>query len=192
MANFYGAIVAFVADAVVTVLVSLVTKPKPVEELAGLVWGVPDPNAPDPASVPKPKWWASPKLLGGVSARHRRRPVHHLRLGKEHAMTETQRHSTTEAPQSAAARLFDIRLLIGGLFVVYGVMLTVAGFFTSDKERAKASRHQHQPVAGHRACSSSGVLFLLWRRLNPLQSASRDRDQSRRDRGRPGHGHRPA
>jgi SSS family solute:Na+ symporter len=67
MANFYGAIVAFVADAVVTVAVSLVTRPKPVEELAGLVWGVHDPDAPDPASVPKPKWWASPKLLGGVS-----------------------------------------------------------------------------------------------------------------------------
>jgi SSS family solute:Na+ symporter len=67
MANFYGAIVAFVADAVVTVAVSMVTKPKPVEELAGLVWGVHDPNAPDPRSVPKPKWWASPKLLGGLS-----------------------------------------------------------------------------------------------------------------------------
>ena len=67
MVNFYGAIVAFVADLVVTVLVSLVTKPKPVSELAGLVWGVPDPNAPDPASVPKPVWWKSPKLLGGVA-----------------------------------------------------------------------------------------------------------------------------
>jgi SSS family solute:Na+ symporter len=67
MLNFYGAITAFVADAVVTVVVSLVTRPKPVEELAGLVWGVPDPNAPDPDKVPKPQWWASPKLLGGVS-----------------------------------------------------------------------------------------------------------------------------
>jgi solute:Na+ symporter, SSS family len=67
MANFYGAIVAFVADAVVTVVVSLVTRPKPREELAGLVWGIPDPDAPDPASVPKPKWWASPKVLGGLS-----------------------------------------------------------------------------------------------------------------------------
>jgi SSS family solute:Na+ symporter len=38
-----------------------------VKELGGLVWGVPDPNAPDPDSVPKPKWWASPKLLGAVS-----------------------------------------------------------------------------------------------------------------------------
>jgi solute:Na+ symporter, SSS family len=68
MVNFYGAIVAFVADAVVTVAVSLVTKPKPVEELAGLVYRIPDPNAPDPKSLPKPTWWASPKLLGGVSA----------------------------------------------------------------------------------------------------------------------------
>jgi len=39
-ADFWGAIVAFVADAVVTVAVSLVTQPKPVEELRGLVWGM--------------------------------------------------------------------------------------------------------------------------------------------------------
>ena len=47
--------------------VSLVTRPKPVSELGGLVWGVHDPNAPDPASVPKPVWWKSPKLLGGIA-----------------------------------------------------------------------------------------------------------------------------
>jgi SSS family solute:Na+ symporter len=63
MLNFYGAITAFVADLVVTVAVTLVTRPKPEAELAGLVWGVHDPNAPDPATVPKPLWWASPKLL---------------------------------------------------------------------------------------------------------------------------------
>ncbi|HTZ44050.1 MAG TPA: sodium:solute symporter family protein [Jatrophihabitans sp.] len=67
MLNFFGAIAAFALDAVVTVLVSLVTRPKPVRELAGLVWGVHDPDAPDPERVPKPVWWASPKLLGGVS-----------------------------------------------------------------------------------------------------------------------------
>ena len=38
----------------------------------------------------------------------------------------------TPITQSAAAKLFDIRIMIGGLFVVYGVMLTIAGFFTSD------------------------------------------------------------
>jgi hypothetical protein len=29
---------------------------------------VPDPDAPDPKSLPKPSWWTSPKLLGGLSA----------------------------------------------------------------------------------------------------------------------------
>ena len=67
MLNFYGAITAFVADVVVTVAVTLVTAPKPEHELAGLVWGVHDPNAPDPASVAKPSWWASPKLLAAAS-----------------------------------------------------------------------------------------------------------------------------
>jgi solute:Na+ symporter, SSS family len=60
--NFWGAIIAFVADAVVTVAVSLATQPKPERELAGLVAGVPDPHAPPPG--PKPPWWQSPTLLG--------------------------------------------------------------------------------------------------------------------------------
>ncbi|MEO7262433.1 MAG: Na+/galactose cotransporter, partial [Jatrophihabitantaceae bacterium] len=67
MLNFYGAITAFMADLIVTVAVTMVTRPKPVTELAGLVWGVHDPNAPDPDSVPKPTWWASPKLLAITS-----------------------------------------------------------------------------------------------------------------------------
>jgi SSS family solute:Na+ symporter len=64
MINFYGAIAAFLADAVVTVIVTLLTTPKPVSELAGLVWGVPDPAAGDPHAGYVRKWWESPKLLG--------------------------------------------------------------------------------------------------------------------------------
>jgi SSS family solute:Na+ symporter len=45
--------------------VTYLGKPKPLSELAGLVWGVPDPNAPDPSKAPKPPWWESPLLLGG-------------------------------------------------------------------------------------------------------------------------------
>lgn len=37
--NFYGAIIAFVSDLVVSIAVSLVTKPKTSAELEGLVWG---------------------------------------------------------------------------------------------------------------------------------------------------------
>jgi SSS family solute:Na+ symporter len=64
MANFYGAILAFLLDAVVTVIVTYMGKPKPESELAGLVHGIHDPNAPDPSTMPKPLWWESPKLLG--------------------------------------------------------------------------------------------------------------------------------
>jgi SSS family solute:Na+ symporter len=64
MLNFYGAITAFVVDAVVTVAVSLVTRPKPMKELAGLIYGVPDPEAGDPHEGYVRRWWESPKLLG--------------------------------------------------------------------------------------------------------------------------------
>jgi SSS family solute:Na+ symporter len=61
--SFWGAGAAFVVDAVVTVAVTLVTKPKPVEELQGLVWGMA--NEEDAATATAhDKWWESPKLLG--------------------------------------------------------------------------------------------------------------------------------
>ena len=43
---------------------AVVTVPKPVKELAGLVWGVPDPDAGDPYEGHVRRWWESPKLLG--------------------------------------------------------------------------------------------------------------------------------
>jgi SSS family solute:Na+ symporter len=65
-ANFWQAIVAFVADAVVTVGVSLVTQPKPEHELRGLVWGLTRTDAEqDPKEDPSDRvWWRSPVLLG--------------------------------------------------------------------------------------------------------------------------------
>ncbi|MEO6501194.1 MAG: hypothetical protein ABIQ09_04705 [Jatrophihabitantaceae bacterium] len=65
-------------------------------------------------------------------------------------------------------KLFDIRLLIGGLFVVYGVMLTVAGFFTSDADRQKASGININLWLGL-GMLVLGLLFLLWRALRPLR-----------------------
>jgi SSS family solute:Na+ symporter len=60
--SFWGAIVAFVADAVVTVAVTLFTKPKPIEELQGLVWGMA--NEEEPQSRADRVWWRRPALLG--------------------------------------------------------------------------------------------------------------------------------
>ena len=61
--SFWGAGAAFVIDAVVTVAVTLVTRPKPVEELQGLVWGMV--NEEDASTAAEnDRWWESPKLLG--------------------------------------------------------------------------------------------------------------------------------
>jgi hypothetical protein len=73
-----------------------------------------------------------------------------------------------DAPQSAAAKLFDLRVLIGGLFLVYGVMLTVAGFFTSSKELAKASQININLWMGI-GMLIIGVFFTVWWRLRPLR-----------------------
>jgi solute:Na+ symporter, SSS family len=67
-ASFWQAILAFVADAVVLIAVSLVTTPKPLEDLRGLVWGLT--RDPDPEEREDPQdraWWRSPALLGGVA-----------------------------------------------------------------------------------------------------------------------------
>jgi solute:Na+ symporter, SSS family len=66
-AAFWGAIAAFMADAVVTVGVSLFTTPKPIAELQGLVYGM----ANDPGREPRSErvWYRRPPLLaGGVLA----------------------------------------------------------------------------------------------------------------------------
>jgi SSS family solute:Na+ symporter len=58
-----GAGIAFVADAIVTVAVTLMTRPKPVEELQGLVWGMANV---DESVTGRHRWWESPRLLGGI------------------------------------------------------------------------------------------------------------------------------
>jgi SSS family solute:Na+ symporter len=64
MQNFYGAIVAFLADAVVTVIVTYLGKPKPISQLAGLVWGCPNPVESEGAAASRVPWWESPWVLG--------------------------------------------------------------------------------------------------------------------------------
>jgi SSS family solute:Na+ symporter len=65
-ASFWGAVVAFAADAVVTVLVSLVTQPKAEEDLRGLVWGLPRRDAePDRMVEGDRAWYRSVWVLGG-------------------------------------------------------------------------------------------------------------------------------
>ena len=73
-----------------------------------------------------------------------------------------------EVPQSAAAKLFDLRVLIGGLFIVYGIMLTVAGFFTSARDLAKASGININFWMGI-GMLIIGLFFTTWWLLSPLR-----------------------
>jgi SSS family solute:Na+ symporter len=61
-AAFWGAIVAFVADTLVTVIVTLVTAPKPVDELQGLVYGMA--NVAEEAPASERAWYRRPLPLG--------------------------------------------------------------------------------------------------------------------------------
>lgn len=82
---------------------------------------------------------------------------------------------------SAAAKLFDIRLLIGGLFVVYGVALTISGFFTSDKELAKAAGININLWLGL-GMLALGIGFLVWRQLNPQHIEANPTDDEEQPR----------
>jgi uncharacterized membrane protein len=80
----------------------------------------------------------------------------------------SQQSTESHEPQSAAAKLFDLRILIGGLFTLYGVVLFVAGLFASPADILKASGVNINLWMGI-AMFTLGVLFLLWWRLNPLE-----------------------
>jgi hypothetical protein len=76
---------------------------------------------------------------------------------------------TDRNPKDAtASRLFDLRTLIGALFVVYGVILTVVGLFDNEQEIAKADGIRINLWLGL-SMFVLGALFLLWVRLRPLK-----------------------
>ncbi|MEW1774757.1 sodium:solute symporter family protein [Streptomyces sp. NPDC086777] len=63
-ANFVSAIAGFVAGAVVMVIVSLFTAPKPEAELAGLVYGTRSPGMSEAPAPGDEAWYRRPALLG--------------------------------------------------------------------------------------------------------------------------------
>ncbi|SCL66831.1 hypothetical protein GA0070606_4418 [Micromonospora citrea] len=77
--------------------------------------------------------------------------------------------ATEEARRrSAAARLFDIRRVIGGLFTVYGVIVTLVGVFDGATAVEKAQGVRINLWAGL-GMLAFGVLMLLWQWRNPAQ-----------------------
>ena len=81
-----------------------------------------------------------------------------------------------EQRRSAAARLFDIRRVIGGLFVAYGVIVTLIGIFDSRAEIDKAEGVRINLWAGL-AMLVFGLLMLLWQWLRPAEAPASNEQQ---------------
>ncbi|QMS56239.1 sodium:solute symporter family protein [Glutamicibacter protophormiae] len=65
--TMYGSIASFVTVIVISVLVTFVSTPKPVEQLSGLVYGVGTIDVHDDAAAGDAAWYRSPALLGTVA-----------------------------------------------------------------------------------------------------------------------------
>lgn len=88
-------------------------------------------------------------------------------MSESHSEKDLQREITELQGKSAtAARLFDIRRIIGGLFVVYGVIVTLAGLTASDADIDKAAGVNINLWTGL-GMLLLGLFFLAWLKLRP-------------------------
>ncbi|HEY4097531.1 MAG TPA: hypothetical protein VGM33_18555 [Baekduia sp.] len=69
--------------------------------------------------------------------------------------------------EAQAANLFDLRRIIGGLFLLYGAILTIVGLGDSDAEIAKAAGVHINLIAGL-GMLALGAFFVAWALLRPL------------------------
>jgi hypothetical protein len=71
------------------------------------------------------------------------------------------------ASDERAANLFDIRRIIGGLFLLYGIVLTVLGFDASDADLRRADGVNVNLGVGITLLIVAS-LFIAWALLRPL------------------------
>ena len=83
-------------------------------------------------------------------------------------LIEQSEEAEMDARRAArAARLFDVRRLIGGLFLIYGVILVVLGVGESDKSIAKSADINVNLYAGL-GMLAVAVFFIAWGLMRPL------------------------
>jgi hypothetical protein len=74
---------------------------------------------------------------------------------------------------SKISKLFDIRLLVGGLLAIYGIILIIKGAFDSAAAIHKAAGIRLNLWTGI-GLLVVGLLMLAWMRLRPLPPADPD------------------
>jgi hypothetical protein len=83
--------------------------------------------------------------------------------------------------EAQAANLFDLRRIIGGLFLLYGVVLTIVGLGDSDKEIDKAAGVHINLYAGL-GMLALGLVFVAWALLRPLGRQMQEEEARRKAR----------
>ena len=73
-----------------------------------------------------------------------------------------------EATARKAANRFDLRRIIGGVFVVYGVILTVVGISGSDEVKNKAAGVNVNLWTGL-AMLVVGAMMIAWALMRPVE-----------------------
>jgi hypothetical protein len=84
--------------------------------------------------------------------------------------------------EERAANLFDLRRIIGALFVLYGVVLTIVGLTDSDAEIQKASGVHINLIAGL-GMLALGIIFLIWAFTRPLGRQLREEERASEQSG---------
>lgn len=85
------------------------------------------------------------------------------------------------AQDARAANLFDVRRFIGGLFVLYGAVLTVLGLFASQEDIERAAGVNANLWTGL-VMLLVGAGFLIWAVTKPVgaEELADDRDPAER------------
>ena len=126
----------------------------------------------------------APKLLGGFVLVGATDPDDRVLVGGDECQTPTPSRA------ERAANLFDLRRIIGGVFVAWGVLLMILGLTDSDAEIDKAAGININLYAGL-GMLVVGLVFLLWAFTRPLGEELREaEDGSEEPRARSARGRR--
>ncbi|MET8247069.1 hypothetical protein ABZV31_23195 [Streptomyces sp. NPDC005202] len=86
----------------------------------------------------------------------------------EYSEKDVQQEVTElEGKSATAAQIFDLRRIIGGLFVIYGIIVTIVGITDSQAAIDKAQGVNINLWTGI-GMLILGVFFLVWLKLRPM------------------------
>ena len=102
-------------------------------------------------------------------------------MSQDRFIQEAEQAELESRRAERAANLFDVRRFIGGLFVIYGVILLVLGLGASDAEVEKAAGVNVNLWTGL-AMLIVGAIFLAWAFTRPLAQELGEEEPPEEDR----------